>query len=304
MHRIATIVTAAAAVTAAAVAGAGPAFAAHHARTTAHHATAAPPESFYLSLGDSLSVGIQPNAKGKDEPTGVGYPNQLMDSLRMGNPFLHLKKLGCSGETTTTMMKGGICKYADGSQLAQAAAFLKAHAGHVQLVTVDIGANDLNKCLVLTNETKLIKCLEKVFPVTMKNLATIVGTLRAAGGSSLRIIGMTYYDPELAGWLKGTKAAQQLATASIPLAESFSNDMKAVYAKFGVPVANMYSAFQTADMKDTTTLPAFGKVPRDVGLICYYTWECAPKPQGPNEHANILGYGVIANAFLKVYARR
>lgn len=303
MHRIATIVTAAAAVTAAAVAGAGPAFAAHHAAATARHATAAPPKSFYLALGDSLSVGIQPNAKGKDVPTSHGYPNQLMDSLRMGNPFLHLVKLGCSGETTTTMMKGGICKYADGSQLAQAAAFLKSHAGHVQLVTIDIGANDLNKCLTLTSPPKLVACLDKVIPVTMKNLGTIVGTLRAVA-PTVRIIGMTYYDPELAGWLKGTKAAQELATDSVSLAEVFSNDMKAVYAHFGAPVANMYSAFQTADMKDTTTLPAFGKVPRDVGLICYYTWECAPKPEGPNEHANILGYGVIANAFLKVFARR
>ena len=37
-------------------------------------------------------------------------------------------------------------------------------------------------------------------------------------------------------------------------------------------------------------------------MVCYYTWECAPKPKGPNEHANVLGYGLIANTFLKVIA--
>ena len=30
---------------------------------------------------------------------------------------------------------------------------------------------------------------------------------------------------------------------------------------------------------------------------------CAPPPVGPNEHANVLGYGVIANTFFKTYMR-
>ena len=42
-------------------------------------------------------------------------------------------------------------------------------------------------------------------------------------------------------------------------------------------------------------------VPLDVAMVCSYTWECAPPPVGPNEHANVLGYGVIADTFLKTY---
>jgi lysophospholipase L1-like esterase len=293
MRRITAVFAVACVVTTAALAGALPALA-------SHRPTAAP-RAYYLSLGDSLSQGVQPNSSGADVETTSGYPDQLFTALHMGNPRLHLVKLGCPGETTATMIHGGLCTYKRGSQLAQAAAFLKSHPGHVQLVTIDIGANDLNPCVVLTNLTKLVKCLEKVIPVAVKNLATILSALRAATRSPLPIIGMNYYVPELAGWLKGTKAARALAKDSIALGQAFNNDLGQVYAKFGVTVADVYSAFHTGDFKDRVVLPAFGSVPKDVAYICYYTWECAQPPRGPNEHANRLGYAVIANAFLSAY---
>lgn len=153
----------------------------------------------------------------------------------------------------------------------------------------------------LTNVSKLVTCLGKVIPPALRNLGAILATLRAAGGKKLPVIGMTYYDPELAGWLKGTKAARALATDSVALASAYATEMTGVYKKFGVPVANVYKAFQTANLKHHVKLPAFGVVPKNVALICSYTWECAPAPVGPNEHANELGYGVIANTFLGVY---
>ncbi|MGH3397039.1 MAG: SGNH/GDSL hydrolase family protein [Streptosporangiaceae bacterium] len=293
MHRIASIIAAATVVTAAAVTGAGPALAAPRAP--------APAPAYYLSLGDSLAVGVQPNAKGASVETKQGYADQLYTALKMGNPLLKLEKLGCPGETTTSMIKGGICKYSDGSQLSQAVAFLKAHAGHIQVVTIDIGANDLNPCVVLTSIPKIVACLTKVFKIMLPNLGAIMTELRAAGGPSLKIVGMTYYVPELAEWLEGG-AARQVAEASPELGSIFGQDLRTVYKKFGAPVASMYQAFDTADIKTMVTLPAFGKVPKDVAMVCYYTWECAPKPQGPNEHANVLGYGLIANTFLKVIA--
>jgi hypothetical protein len=45
-------------------------------------------------------------------------------------------------------------------------------------------------------------------------------------------------------------------------------------------------------------VPGVGTVPRNVALICQWTWECASRPRGPNQHANQAGYGVIARAFL------
>jgi lysophospholipase L1-like esterase len=294
MRRIATTIAVVTAVTTAAMAGAAPALAAHK-TATAH--------TYYLSLGDSLSQGVQPNKSGVSVETNEGYANQLYTALHSSNPTLKLVKLGCPGETTGTMINGGICTYPAGSQLKQAVAFLKAHHGQVKLVTIDIGANDLNPCVALTNVQDIIKCLNKVFPVLLMNLGTILATLAAANGSSLpTTIGMTYYVPELAGWLKGTPAAKALAKQTVLLGEAFATDLTSVYTKFGAKVADVFTAFQsTVPFTKKVTLGAFGKVPVAVAMICTYTWECTAPPVGPNIHANILGYGVIANTFLTTY---
>ncbi len=295
MRRIAATIAVASVVATAAMTGAAPALAAHQTTSATSH-------SWYLSLGDSLAQGVQPNSSGVSVVTNQGYPDQLFTALRLGNPNLRLRKLGCPGETTGTMIHGGICTYPEGSQLNEAAAFLAEHRGQVQLVTIDIGANDLNPCVVLTNITRIVHCLERVIPKALTKLAAIMTTLTAASGSSPPpIIGMTYYDPELASWLKGTPAAKTLAQDSIALAQAFGNSLTGVYTKFGAKVADVFTAFDTTAFNTTVTLPAFGTVPTDVGLICMYTWECAAPPVGPNEHANRLGYAVMANTFLTTY---
>jgi lysophospholipase L1-like esterase len=288
MRRIAARLAVTAMVAASALAGASSAIAAPH------QAGAATPRFYYLSLGDSLAQGIQPSASG-DVETRAGYPDQLFTALRPGNPLLHLVKLGCPGETTQTMLKGGICTYRTGSQLRQAVAFLRSHPQRVQLVTIDIGANDLNPCVVLPTLNQIVRCLEKVIPQTVKNLATIIGTLRAATPNPIKIIGMNYYDPELANYLKGTAAGRTLAQDSVALVQAFDNDLTAVYTKFKVPVADVFTAFHTGDFKDKVLLPAFGMVPKDVAYICSYTWECT---KFQDEHANRVGYATIASAFL------
>jgi lysophospholipase L1-like esterase len=292
MRRIATTFAVVTLVTTAAMAGAAPALAAHHPIAT----TSA---TYYLSLGDSLAQGVQPNKSGVSVETNQGYANQLFTALHSGSPTLKLVKLGCPGETTATMINGGICTYPAGSQLKQAAAFINKHGKSIQLITIDIGANDLNPCLALTTINKIAKCLAKVFPKLEANLANIMATLTAAGGSSAPpTIGMTYYDPELAIWLRGTQAARNFAKASAVLAQGFANVLSGIYTKFGAKVADVFTAFQTTKFTPKVILPAFGKVPLNVGLICSYTWECVAPPVGPNIHANILGYGIIANTFL------
>ena len=67
------------------------------------------------------------------------------------------------------------------------------------------------------------------------------------------------------------------------------------FTKFKVPVADVFTAFQTADFTHKVLLPAFGMVPRDVAYICSYTWECT---KFQDEHANRVGYAAIASAFL------
>jgi lysophospholipase L1-like esterase len=289
MGRIVRIVILAAAVAAMGMASAGLAVA----------ASADPPgspaaASYYLSLGDSLAQGVQPNAAGTDVETNQGYPNQLYAALRPFNPGLQLVKLGCPGETTGTMLKGGICSYPQGSQVAAAVHFLQDHPGRVSLITIDIGANDLNSCVVLTSLSALEACVEATLPTAVANLTEIMTDLRAAGGSNVRIIGMTYYVPELAEWLSGP-AGQAFAEASEELAVTFNGLLSNVYQDFG--------AFQSADFTDQVTLPTIGTVPRNVALICAWTWECAPPPRGPDEHANTIGYGVIALTFLRADLR-
>ncbi len=294
MRRIAAAIAVATVAATAAMAGGAPAFAAHRATATT--------STYYLSLGDSLAQGVQPNSSGVSVETNQGYPNQLFAALRTANPSLKLVKLGCPGETTTTMLNGGICTYSTGSQLAQAAAFLASHKGKVKLVTIDIGANDLNPCLSLPTLNQIVVCLEQVFPQIQANLTSIMNTLTTASGSGPPpFIGMNYYDPELANWLKGDAASKALAKASIALAQAFGNLLGGVYQAFGAKVADVFTAFHTSAFGARVTLPNFGKVPKDVAYICTCTWECAAPPVGPNIHANILGYGIIANTFLNAY---
>jgi hypothetical protein len=64
---------------------------------------------YYVSLGTSLAVGVQPDARGRNQPTDEGYADQLYRLLRLTRPRLQLVKLGCPGETSTTLIAGGLC---------------------------------------------------------------------------------------------------------------------------------------------------------------------------------------------------
>src|SRR5689334_10801610 len=70
---------------------------------------AAQPHPFHLSLGDSLSRGVQPNSSGQSVITDQGYADDLFQLEQANIPRLQEKLLGCPGETTGTMINGGIC---------------------------------------------------------------------------------------------------------------------------------------------------------------------------------------------------
>jgi lysophospholipase L1-like esterase len=260
----------------------------------AHHH--APPASYYLALGDSLSQGVQPDAAGASVKTPDGYANQLYAVLRKHDPGLRLIDLGCPGETTATMIHGGICSYGGRSQLAAAVSFLHAHRGQVSLITLDIGANDPNLCMTHPSLIKVMPCLGKSAMGTSANLTTIMTTLRPAAGHT-RIIGMNYYLPELAEWRNGF-IGETLARVAELAAVGYNNVLTRVYQQSGVRIANVFDAFHTTDFGTEVTVPGYGKLPRNVAAICQWTWQCAAPPRGPNQHANQAGYAVIARAFL------
>ena len=191
--------------------------------------------SYYLALGDSLSQGVQPDAAGVSVETGQGYADQVYAALHPGHPALRLVKLGCPGETTGTMINGGICRYPGGSQLAAAVAFLRAHRGHVFLVTIDIGANDPEECGSWASLSKVTSCLITGIPHVVTNLATIMGRLRAAADPGVRIVGMNYYVPALAEWREGT-TGQAIARLSERLAVGYNDLLEQAYTRSGARV--------------------------------------------------------------------
>jgi lysophospholipase L1-like esterase len=261
---------------------------------------AAPPARYYLALGDSLSQGVQPDSAGVSLDTPDGYPDQLYPSLRPRHPGLRLVKLGCNGETTATMIGGGICSYPGGSQLAAAVRFLTAHRGRVSLITIDIGANDPDSCITRP-VVKLVSCASRAIPTATANLAKILtGLRRAAPG--VRMIAMDYYLPALAQWRNGL-VGQALARLSELAASGYNALLTRTYQASGVRVANVSAAFESADFSQQVSLPGYGALPRNVAAICRWTWECAAPPRGPNEHPNRAGYAVITHAFQLAGAR-
>ena len=253
------------------------------------NATAADP-TYYLALGDSLSQGVQPDAAGVSVETRDGYPDQVYAALRRSHPTLQLVKLGCPGETTSTMLHGGACRYRAGSQLAAGVAFLRAHRGRVLLVTIDIGANDPEHCGAQPGLKELASCIGQI-PAAAANLTTIMTSLKAAAGPGVRLVGMNYYLPALAEWRNGLRG-HAVAWVAEKLAATYNDSLDRVYTTSGAKVANVFDAFDTADF------------PRNVTLLCQWTWACAAPPRGPNQHANQVGYQVIARAFLQAAGLR
>jgi lysophospholipase L1-like esterase len=246
---------------------------------------------YYLALGDSLAQGVQWTPNG-DMPTNHGYADDLYPLLRLRTPELKLAKLGCSGETTTSMIHGGNpnCAYS-GPQLAAAVAFLENN--RVDLVTLDIGANDIDACVSLAGVNQ--QCALGAGSTVASNLIIILGALRAASPNTL-VVGMNYYDPFLAAYtllpVNGPMFAQQSLDATV----AFNTVLGGAYELFYVPVADVARAFQ---ITNSTPIPFLNNLPLNVFLTLSWTWMLAPPPFGPDVHPNDFGYAVIAGDFVK-----
>jgi lysophospholipase L1-like esterase len=262
-----------------------------------HHKHKPPAPSYYLALGDSLAVGGQPNAAGTTVATTQGYADDLYATEKKTKKKLKLEKLGCIGETTTTMISGGKCKYAAGNQLAAAVKFIKSHK--IAFVTLDIGANDVDPCATAT--TVNTTCVLAGLGTIQRNVPQIVSALRTAAGRKTTIVGMTYYDPFLADWLTGS-TGQTLAFESVQLAASVNGALTTAFKAKNVKVADVATAFSTyTPFSDVVPFPGAGPyyttAPLAVATICVDTWMCAPAPRGPNIHATPAGYTEIAKVF-------
>jgi lysophospholipase L1-like esterase len=242
---------------------------------------------YYVALGDSLAIGIQPAANGSYVPTNQGYVDDLYALYHFRFPALQLVKFGCSGETTSSMISGqqSPCSYLAGSQLSEAVVFLKSH--RVALITLDIGGDNLLACFFAVPIDP--NCAANAASTAAKDLEVILGALHAAAPQTL-IVGMNYYDPFLAAWVFGP-SGQALATFSLPLVRGFNLALETVYQALQVPVANVAATFRINN--------PVGVTPQNVALALAWTWMSAPPPRGPDVHPNALGYAAIASAFAK-----
>jgi lysophospholipase L1-like esterase len=248
---------------------------------------------YYLSLGDSLAASYQPNGDFTD-----GYAEQLHAALAAHDPKLELVKLGCGGESTVSMRFGSqdpsvvlSCGtpryykhvlYPKGTQLAEAVSFLEAHNDKVALVTIDVGANDLQR---LDPQGNLVICLFEPAgcgaqtATLVANLTAILTELRAAADPAVAIVGMSYYD--VFAPLCVSDPSLLFVCSRVDAVNSAIVD---TYAAAGVPVADVAGAFENDNLVNAAV------------HVCAWTWFCTLG----DVHANTAGYGVIAQAFEQV----
>lgn len=241
---------------------------------------------YYLSLGDSLAASFQPRG-----PQDEGYSEQLFELEHAHIPGLQLVKLGCGGETTQAMIDGGsFCPYQNGSQLADALAFIDDHPGQIGFVTITIGSNDLAVCQqhdLRYDEACLPRALDRV----AGNVRLIGDLLRVATGQGVPVVGAAYLDPWIGLWVAGPRG-QRVALANHEVFATLDDVLSDAYADTGALVADMWAAFHSDDFTPVRSRP-FGVVPTNVALSCAWTWACVLG----DVHPNSVGYGVLAEAF-------
>ena len=129
---------------------------------------------------------------------------------------------GCGGATTTSLVSsigcpdvlphtaGGVT-YPTTTQEAAAVAFLTAHRGHIGLITVSIGGNDVTACATQANP---ISCVSTAVAGITKNVTSLAVALRAAAGPGVPLIGLTYPDVILGSYVYPKQPAP--AAAAVP----------------------------------------------------------------------------------------
>ena len=283
---------------------------------------------YYVSLGDSYSVGYQPSPI--DAATS-GYTGYVASKLK-----LTLVNFGCGGATTDSILTfTGVCGVdaygppaatdagtvpSGDTQEQAAAAFISAHQSQIALVTVSIGGNDVTPCIAaapghpVNGQTNAVSCVIAGVNTIKANVKTLVDDLHAALGTSRApVVGLTYPDVLLGLWVNdnGTPtyppstANKTLASESILAFQAFINPgLKTEYTSVAhgqfvdvtkatkgyTPISKLGKAPSTI-----TGVPEGTKIPKGVIEVCKYTWYCSLG----NIHANTLGYTEIGKLIKK-----
>jgi lysophospholipase L1-like esterase len=243
---------------------------------------------YYLALGDSLTFGYQNSKFVAEQRTNgydpasfsTGFVDDLGERLRRLNPALQTVNYGCPDESTRSFLSGG-CPFHPGhplhddypvttSQHDAALAFLAAHPGQVDLITITLGANDVQDdyqpCL---RQPDLRSCLVQGFPSVLsqvrRNLDAILADLQAVAPST-PIIVVDLYDP---------LAIAEPAT--VPAVMLLNSTMQLVAAARGAQVADVFAPFNRGPQPAT---------------LCRLTLYCMPDQ---DIHPSDEGYQAMAD---------
>ncbi|AFR08355.1 SGNH/GDSL hydrolase family protein [Nocardiopsis alba] len=274
----------------------------------------AAPQSHYLSLGDSLTVGVQPDESGVPVETSEGYTDVLYRALKDEDSTLVHERMGCGGEDTTTFIEGGIMRcdlrYEGDSQLDRAVAFLEEHGDRVDLVTLTIGGNNFTGCVngvpsdpeaeidpdaLGVNEECVADGLERL----ETEVPVIAERLVEAASPDTRIVAMTYYNPfQALALVTGPEAATSEsgpAARTVEIIDAVNASLVDSYEAAGIEVADVAGAFQAAGAETPSEGDGAG-LPADLRAVCALTWMC-DTVRGPDIHTNPAGARTIAEAF-------
>ena len=243
------------------------------------------PVEYDVAMGDSLAAGTGAST-GADDYVSLVYQHELAR-----HPGLQLENLGCGGATTASVIHGPGCSYTTGTQLGDAEAFLRSHPGQVEMLTIDIGANDVDGCIGSSGVNT--SCLQTGLSQITTDLPLILSGLRAAD-PTLAIYGMDYYDPFLSEWLTGA-SGQTAAQESEEGAVTLNSELGQIYSANKAAMADPATLFQTTNFALTGSYNGT-TVPENVALICAWTWMCSEN----DIHANDEGHAELALAFESV----
>jgi lysophospholipase L1-like esterase len=258
--------------------------------------------NYYVSVGDSYSVGYQPGIGAT-----AGYTGYVARKSR-----LTLANFGCAGATTSTILTtigcsiplphvaGGV-RYTSTTQAAAAEAFITAHRRHIGLITVSIGGNDVTACGAQANP---ITCVATAVTDITKNVTELAAALRAAAGPKVPLIGLTYPDVLLGDYvypsLPATPIRIALAKVSVAAFKSIFNPaLTTAYALAGGVLVDVTAATGAyTSLTKTITRKPYGTIPVAVARVCTLTWICT---EG-NIHATNQGYALIGKLVAARYA--
>jgi len=265
---------------------------------------------YYVSLGDSYAAGYQPNPQGGVGHTSTnGFAYQVVGLAGARGYHLTLANFGCAGATTTSLLDAVGCppaalgpggeQYPTMTQAAAAEQFLRQHRGHVALVTVSIGGNDVTHCAGDANPTT---CVVAAIATAKANLTTLMPALRSAAGPDATIVGITYPDVLLGLWVGGSPSDQSLAKLSVTAFQSFINPaLSSSYRSVGGRFADVTAASGAyVPLDQTTSLAPYGVVPVAVAKTCELTYYC----EFHDIHPMTAGYTLIAQLVTADLPRR